>query len=224
VPKSERCDSENGSEPLVWVTEGEHMRSSTRSWWGLIVAGAVVLAGCGDDSTNGGEATSSPTQAPEPSTSTAAPSTEDEETTTSEPTLSPGEQDKADIEETLHRFTKALNRAYTGEASIEGIYPYSRDNARDQWITEVMAAEAQGMTLTGEAQLEVLEVSVNGDTAEALACFDASDVEVVDKEGNSITEGRLDRTLTDYVLERDDSAELGWYVVEDSNRNEPCEE
>lgn len=209
----------------MWVTEGEHMRSSTRSWWGLIVAGAVVLAGCGDDSTNGGEATSSPTQAPEPSTSTAAPSTsEDEETTTSEPTLSPGEQDKADIEETLHRFTEALNLAYTGEASIEGIYPYSRDNARDKWFTEVMYGEAQGLTFTGEATLEVLEVSVNGDTAEALACFDASDVEVVDKEGNSITEGRLDRTLKDYVLERDASAEFGWYVVEDSNRNEPCEE
>lgn len=208
----------------MWVTEGEHMRSSTRSWWGLIVAGAVVLAGCGDDSTNGGEATSSPTQAPEPSTSTAAPSTEDEETTTSEPTLSPGEQDKADIEETLTLFTRALDEAYNGSASIEGIYPYSRDNARDKWITEVMAAEAQGLSVTGTTTLEVLEVSVNGDTAEVLACLDVSELQVADKDGNSITEGRLDRTLNDFVLERDASAELGWYVVEDSNRNEPCEE
>lgn len=200
------------------------MRSSTRSWWGLIVAGAVVLAGCGDDSTNGGEATSSPTQAPEPSTSTAAPSTEDEETTTSEPTLSPGEQDKADIEETLTLFTRALDEAYNGSASIEGIYPYSRDNARDKWITEVMAAEAQGLSVTGTTTLEVLEVSVNGDTAEVLACLDVSELQVADKDGNSITEGRLDRTLNDFVLERDASAELGWYVVEDSNRNEPCEE
>ena len=72
--------------------------------------------------------------------------------------------------------------------------------------------------------VEALEVTVGGETAEAVACLDVSAVQAVDEDGNSvITEDRLDRTLQDYVLERDDSAQLGWFVVEDTNRNEPCD-
>lgn len=60
--------------------------------------------------------------------------------------------------------------------------------------------------------------------AEAVACRDVTDVEGVDENGDSIiAEGRLDRSLQDFVLERDDSAEVGWYVVSDVSRNEPCD-
>src|SRR5690606_23088318 len=114
--------------------------------------------------------------------------------------------------------------AFNGDASVEGIYPFARDTAREQWVTEVMAAQAQGVTSTGLTELEVLEVTVDGDTAEAVACADVSAVEAVDEDGDSvIDEDRVDRTLQDFVLERDDSAEVGWYVVEDTSRNEPCD-
>ncbi|MGD8200929.1 hypothetical protein ACQE98_09720 [Ornithinimicrobium sp. W1679] len=140
------------------------------------------------------------------------------------PTLSAQEQDEADIEDTLQAYNTALGHAVVGEGSVEGIYPYSRDTAREQWVTQVMANEAQGITFSGSSTLNVLEVSIDGDTAEAVACADVSGVEAVDSNGDSyITEDRLDQTLNDFVLERDDSAELGWYVVEDTNRNEPCE-
>jgi hypothetical protein len=159
----------------------------------------------------------------EPAATTEVPA-DNAETTTASPELSVEEQEQADIEETLQLYTRALDDAFNGDASVEGIYPFARGTAREQWVTEVMASEAQGITSSGLTDLEVLEVSVEGDTAEALACADVSDVEAVDEGGESIiAEDRLDRTLQDFVLERDDSAELGWYVVEDTSRNEPCD-
>ncbi|MDQ3359961.1 MAG: hypothetical protein M3520_14305, partial [Actinomycetota bacterium] len=172
--------------------------------------------------------TQAPTSEPGATTETAptteAPADDDTETTTAPPLMSAEEQDEAHVEETLQLYTRALNDAFNGDASVEGIYPFSRDTAREKWVTEVMAAEAQGITFSGLMELDVIEVSVDGDTAEAVACLDVSAVEAVDENGDSIiAEDRLDETLQDYVMERDDSAELGWYIVEDTNRNEPCE-
>lgn len=193
----------------------------------VVVAGTLVLAGCSNDP---GDQTPTPvpTNDPVATTQTAptteAPADDDTETTTAPPELSAEEQDQADIEETLELYTSALNDAFNGDASVEGIYPFSRDTAREQWVTEVMAAEAQGITFSGLMELDVLEVSVDGDIAEAVACVDVSAVQAVAENGDSIiADDRLDKTLKDYVLERDESAELGWYVVEDTNRNEPCD-
>lgn len=192
----------------------------------LVVAGTLVLAGCSND--HGDQTpTPVPTNDPVATTQTAptteAPADDDTETTTAPPEPSAEEQDQADIGETLQLYIRALDDALNGDASVEGIYPFSRDTAREQWVTQVMASEAQGITSSGFTELEVLEVTVDGDTAEAVACADVSDVEVLNENGDSvITEDRLDRSLQDFVLERDDSAEVGWYVVNDTNRNEPC--
>lgn len=192
----------------------------------LVAAGMLTLTGCsdgpGDSSTTPAPSTAAPTTA-EPVATTEAP-VDDAETASAPPELSAEEQDEADIEETLQLYTVALSDAFNGDASIEGIYPFSRDAAREKWVTEVMAAKAQELNFSGTMDVEALEVTVGGETAEAVACLDVSAVQAVDADGNSvITEDRLDRTLQDYVLERDDSAQLGWYVVEDTNRNEPCD-
>lgn len=192
----------------------------------LVAVGMLTLTGCsdapGDDSTTPGHSTAAPTTA-EPVATTDAP-VDDAETTSAPPELSAEEQDEADIEETLQAYSAALDQAITGQESIEAIYPYSRDTAREQWVTQVMAYDAQGITSSGKSELEVLEISVDGDTAEARACMDLSDLEAVDANGDSvIAEGRPDEVLNHFVLERDDSAEVGWYVVADVNRNEPCD-
>ena len=192
----------------------------------LVAAGMLSLTGCADgpddESTTPAPTTAAPSTS-EPAARTEAP-TDDDETTTADPELSAEEQDQADIEETLRAYSAALDQAITGQESIEGIYPYSRDTAREQWVTQVMAYEAQGITSSGTTELEVLEISVDGDTAEAQACMDVSALEAVDANGDSfISEDRLDEVLNHFVLERDDSAEVGWYVVEDKNRNEPCD-
>lgn len=146
------------------------------------------------------------------------------ETTTAEPELSPEEQDEADIEETLVLYTRALDDAFNGDESVEAIYPFSRDAAREKWVTQVMADQARGLTSTGLTDLEVLEVNVADDSAEVTACADVTDVDVMDENGDSIVpDTRLDRTLMNLVLERDDAAQVGWYVVEDKNLNEPCD-
>ena len=78
-----------------------------------------------------------------------------------------------------------------------------------------------GMKVT-VAEGELL--SIEGDTAEAVACRNVSDLEAVNSDGESIiTDVRLDRSLQDFLLARDASAELGWYVVSDVSRNEPCD-
>lgn len=194
----------------------------------LALVAGLALSACsnGSDVTPTAPMTSTEaTSTSEPAVTTAAPPADTTETTTAQPELSAEEQDQADIEETLTLYNGALGRAMIGEESIEGIYPFSRDTAREQWVTQVMSYDAQGVTFSGVTVLEVLEISAEGDTAEVVACRDVSDLEAVDADGDSfITEGRLDRSLQDFFLERDDSAELGWYVVSDVNRNEPCDD
>lgn len=172
--------------------------SSTRlGLVGLIAAATLTLAGCTNDPVD---------ESPAP------------------PKLSAEEQDQADIEETLTLHIRALDDAFNGDASVEAIYLFSRDAAREKWATQVMASEAQGATSTGLTELEMVEVSVDGDTAEATACADVSDVEVMNEDGDSIVaDSRLDRTLMDFALERDDAAQVGWYVVNDRNRSQPCD-
>ena len=201
--------------------------SSTRvSLASLIAAGMLSLTGCADDPDDGNTTPAPTTAAPstsEPAATTEAPA-DDAETTTAQPELSAEEQDQADIEETLVLYTRALDDAFNGDESVEAIYPFSRDAAREKWVTQVMASEAKGTTSTGLTELEVVEVSLSDDAAVVTACVDVSDVEVMDKSGNSIVpETRLDRTLKDFALERDDSAQVGWYVVEDTNLNKPCD-
>lgn len=191
---------------------------------GLALTGLLLAAGCSnaDENTTPTPTSVTPTTS-EPSATTEAPA-DDEQGTPAPPQLSAEKLDEADIEETLQAYSTALDRAIIGEESIEGIYPFSRDTAREKWVTQVMAYEAQGITFSGLSELEVLEVSIDGETAEAVACVDVSDVDGVDANGDSfITEDRLDQTLKDFVLERDESAEAGWYIVEDTNRNEPCD-
>lgn len=191
---------------------------------------SLVLAGCSDNP-EGQTGTPAPTIDPvttaepaptEPAATTQPP--DDHQITTAPPELSAEEQDQAEIEETLVRYTRALDDAFNGDASVEGIYPFSRDIAREQWVTQVMYSETQGFTSTGLTELEIVEVTIDGDTAAATACVDVSAVDVFDEDGQSIiTEARLDQTLNDFVLERDDSAQVGWYIVEDTNRDVPCE-
>lgn len=199
------------------------MISRTRTFTVVAISLAAVLAGCSEGTTD-----TEPTLAAEPTTTTSEPTTvepaDDSETETSAE-LSPEQQDQANIEQTLQLYTRTLDEAFNGDESIEGIYPYSRDTAREQWVTQVMADEAQGITSSGLTELELLDIDVNENTAEVRACADVSAVEVFDENGDSyLAEDRLDRTLKDFVLERDDSAELGWYVVDDTNRNEPCDD
>ncbi len=189
---------------------------------------ALVLSACNGD--NGGEDPTTPdptpttTTAPTDTTPTTAPP-DDTTTTSEEPTLSEEEQDEADATAALQAYRTALDAAMTGDASIERIYPYATGTAREQWITQLMSYDAQGLTITGETQLDVVDVSVDGDTAEVVACVDVSDTDVVDEDGSSVVpEDRLARTLTDYVLERNDDAQLGWLVTEDINRDEPCDD
>lgn len=200
-------------------------RSAVRCVAVLVAAGALAVTGCAPEEDP--EASAPTTAAPTMDEAPATTEVVTEAAVTSSPpshTLSAEDQDEAAIELTLQAYTKALNDAFNEEASIEVIYPYSRDTAREKWVTEVMAADAQGIAFSGLMEVELLEVSVEGPTAEAVACLDVSAVQAVDGDGNSvIAQDRLGQTVQGYVMERDDSAELGWYVVEDTNRNEPCE-
>ncbi|MFK5634208.1 hypothetical protein [Ornithinimicrobium sp. LYQ103] len=140
------------------------------------------------------------------------------------PTLSAQEQDEVDITATLEDYTAALDEAKNGEASIEGIYPYATGTAREQWITQVMSYEAQGLTLSGETSLEVVGIVLDDDNAEVVACVDLSQTDAVDEDGESILPAdHLKVTLVEYVLLRSEGAETGWLVTEHVNQSEPCD-
>ncbi|OLT43947.1 hypothetical protein BJF86_13390 [Serinicoccus sp. CNJ-927] len=198
------------------------MTDTSRAARFVVVAGATVLllAACDGDE---GELSGSPTS-PAPVTSSAPPSTSETAATSETPTLSPAQQDRSDVEATVLAYAEALSQAYAG-GDIEGIYPWSRDVARDQWTTQIMAEREQGLTISGLTDVEVREVAVDGDQADVLACVDYSEITVSDAEGQDITPDREtgDLILNDYVLERYDDGEHGWIVVDDTSRSEPCD-
>lgn len=200
------------------------MNQTTRT--GRLLATVALLAaltGCdggpsGETTTPGTSTAPTATAEPAPATTEAAP------TTSAPPTLSAAEQDQADVEATVLAYMAALNGVFQG-ADIEEIYPWSRGVAREQWVTQTLAYREQGLVLAGETPVEVREVEVNGDHADVLACVDYSGTTVTDADGQDITPERASggELLADFVLEREDSAEHGWVVVDDVSRSEPCD-
>lgn len=159
------------------------------------------------------------TSSPSPS---ASPTSDEAETTTEAPALSADERDKADVEATVLHYTEALSAAYEGE-DIERIYPWSRDTAREQWVTQLMAEREQGLVIEGRTSIGVRKVDLNKDQADVLACVDYSQVTVTDKSGQDVTPDReSQRWLNLYVLKREESAEYGWIVVGDVDQDKPC--
>ena len=183
---------------------------------------ALILAACTGDDAEPADSVVSPTT--KPATTSAPPSMTDAAVTSAPTTLSPAEQAEVDIEATLISYRAALDDAYEG-GDIQGIYPWSRDAARDQWTTQLMAYDEQGLTFDGGVPVEVRDVEVNGDQADVTACLDYSDTTVTDADGQDITPDREagDLIINDYVLERYDDGEHGWIVVDDISRSEPCD-
>lgn len=165
------------------------------------------------------------TQDDDPTETTTAPADDTTATTTAPPTLSPQEQDEADATAALVEYHRVLDAVAQGEAEIEALNPVAIGTAREQWITQFMLYREQGWTQEGEVVLEVLEVThVDEDQVDISTCSDVSGVDVLDEDGESIvTVDRPDESLVDFVLERDEDAEHGWVVVEDVNRDEPCD-
>ncbi|WP_298746943.1 hypothetical protein [uncultured Serinicoccus sp.] len=186
-----------------------------------ITGAALALAACTGDDAEPADSSASPTAAT--ATTSAPPSTE-AAVTSAPSSLSPAEQDAADIEATVVGFVAALDDAYEG-GDIEGIYPWSRDAARDTWTTQLMSYQEQGLTFDGGVPVEVRDVEVNGDQADVTACLDYSGTTVTDADGQDITPDREagDLIINDYVLERYDDGEHGWIVVDDISRSEPCD-
>lgn len=196
--------------------------STRRGCYGVMLAAVLATAAC-----TGGEDEPEPT-IPTPSPSAGSPSpSSTTETTTSTPTptsVSAAEQEEADVIATLEGYREALGAATRGEDSIEAIYPWAIGAAREQWVTQYLLYRERGWTITGEAMVDIVEVDIEGEHASIVACSDVADVEALDEEGESvIADDRLDQTLVDYVLKRSDPAKFGWVVVEDVNRDEPCE-
>ena len=99
--------------------------SSTRlGLVGLIAAATLTLAGCTNDPVD---------ESPAP------------------PKLSAEEQDQADIEETLTLYIRALDDAFNGDASVEAIYLFSRDEGGNALKDRVVAGER--VTTFGEFQI-----------------------------------------------------------------------
>ncbi|WP_114907676.1 hypothetical protein [Ornithinimicrobium murale] len=155
---------------------------------------------------------------------TTTPPVDDVTETSAPPTLSAEEQDEADATAALEHYHRVLDAVAQDEADIEAINAVAIGTAREQWITQFMFYREQGWTQRGGVDLEVLEVTHREDQIELTVCSDVSGVDVVDESGESIvTSDRPSESLVDFLLERDENAEHGWVLVEDVNRDEPCD-
>lgn len=194
---------------------------------GVLMAAAVLSACTDGGDTEPGTATITETSAAATTESARdddVVTTTEDSPTTEPPQLSAEEQDEADVEATVLGFVSALDAAYV-DGDIEGIYPWSRDAARDTWTTQLMAYKEQGLTFEADRGVELLSIEVQGDQADVTTCLDYTETKVTDAEGKDITPERAsgDLILNDYVLEREPSAEYGWIVVDDISKSEPCD-
>jgi hypothetical protein len=188
----------------------------------LLVAGALVAC-TGTDGGDPGTATitaTAVTQAPTEETAAASSSTPTEDpvaVTTEAP------NDELAIQKTVEGYFEALDEAYGG-GEIEGIYPWSRDIAREKWVTQLLSYREQELIFGGARAVEMIgSPAIDGTAADASACLDYSQATVTNAAGEDVTPDRpSDRLVHDIVLEREDQTEYGWIVVDDVSKSEPC--
>lgn len=185
---------------------------------------AATLGACTD--TDGGD--------PGTATITATAVTQaptEEATATSSPTRTPdpvavtteAPDDELAIQKTVEGYFEALDEAYEG-GDIEGIYPWSRGKAREQWVTQLISYREQELTFTADRSVEFVGSPViEGDGADLSACLDYSQATMTNAAGEDVTPNRpSDRLVHNLVLEREDQTEYGWIVVDDVSKSEPC--
>lgn len=198
------------------------MRRTNLAATALLVATLSACAGADGEEPGTATITTTPTQE--------APS-EDAATTTPPPatTVDPvavtteAPDDALAVQRTVEGYIEALDQVYEG-ADIEGIYPWSRDAAREKWATQMLSYREQELTFTADRAVELLDPPViDGDHADVSACLDYSQATMTNAEGEDVTPDRVaDRLVHSIVLEREEQTEYGWIVVDDIPENEPC--
>lgn len=198
-----------------------------------MLAAALVLSACGGDNDDEDPTTLDPapttTSAPPPDDTTVTTEPPDDTTaTTEEPTLSPEEQDEADVEATVVTYYEEVFLEVFGEteASLEETYPLLVPPARDDVIDLVRYDRAQGWTTVGTQSVTVDGVSIDDGQATAAACLDVSELDVLDDAGESVVEpSRIEQQLIELVLVRDDEQQrsaYGWRISEIRPSGETC--
>ena len=131
--------------------------------------------------------------------------------------------DELAIQRTVAGYFRALDHAYEG-GDVEGIYPWSRGKAREQWVTQLISYREQELRFTVNRAVEFIGSPViEGDGADLSACLDYSQATMTNAAGEDVTPDRpSDRLVHKLVLEREDETEYGWIVVDDVSRSEPC--
>ncbi|MGO0577131.1 hypothetical protein [Ornithinimicrobium panacihumi] len=132
-------------------------------------------------------------------------------------------EDDLAIQKTVEGYFEALDEAYSG-ADVEIIYPWSRDVAREKWVTQLISYREQELTFGGTRAVEMISPpAIEGDGADVRACLDYSQATVTNAAGEDVTPERTsNRLVHSVVLEREEETEYGWIVVDDVSKSEPC--
>lgn len=210
----------------------------------LMPAVAVALAlvsgcsdgGVADDPVGSATAPAPPTQEPREVEATTEDVVTETAPTTVEPAAEPAlttttsapsaqEQDEADIEATVIAYSEALDELYHG-GDYEVIHPWTKAVAREQWTVQMRHYREQGTTFAGSTSVEVRSITMTDTGADVLGCVDYSRTSVTDADGQDITPDWADGAmwLNDFVLEREPATEYGWVVVDDTSRDEFCDD
>lgn len=196
----------------------------------VALVAALALTGC-----NGTTDEPDPTLGTDPApttsesdtaTATPEPPADDTETTTAPPELSAEEQDEASITETVEGYFEDVFMAVSsGEAELSEINAWVVPPARDQEIARIQGYRAEGRTVVGTQEVEMLDVALDGDQATVESCVDVAGVDVLDESGESVVGDGPTRTLMDLVLVRSDERSVtGWQISEILTQGELCEE
>lgn len=204
------------------------MRHSTAATVGVL---ALLLSACNGGDPEPGDPTTSenlgPTSTPEPGDPTSpSPSPTSEPPATSEPpeTTEPATDEEA-AAEAATLFTDVLDSIARNEVSHEELRNVALGEVHDRWQAQMRHYREQGWTATGTTSLAIEGVEIEGDTARIVACYDVSDFDVVDTNGDSIIrEGRPDLSPTLFTVERNEAVPLGWIVIERDEGGPGCRE
>ena len=159
----------------------------------MVTAALLALVACSDDDGGG--------------------STSDDEPSASEPAASPTEAGKADTQE-VKAVIRAYDEALAGFVIARAMTPELEAVTTERWAEQLLTTYddnvfSNGLELVGQWRTTVRSVQVAGDTAEATACSDGTEVYVVEE--GSGTDGATDqgRQTARISLVREDD---GWQV------------
>jgi ribosomal protein L24 len=153
---------------------------------------------------------------PQPSISVTSVASSPAPSGTASPTPSADEQNLREAERAVFRFWRVIDRlSADADSDLTQLTRVSRGSVAAQWARNINQYRFDGIKAEGRVRVRdvVAKQSKEEDLYKVTACIDASNVNLVDKNGKPVVRSEGPRRVSyDYTVEKDQQK---WYVIEE---------